>query len=311
MPFNKQQNLSNFVTGIGLYDHSSPAVVTFQGKLFVFYVGKGDDGIFYTSMKDWKWERIQHISDRNIGVANNTSPSAVAFEGKLYIFFNGKGNDGTFYTIFDGSSWSKLHSVSIEVGGMGFLPGTSPNAAVDQDAIQLFWSGAGDDGIFYARFDGDKWGLVGHIDTVGIAPGTSPCAVFFNKKLHVFWSGRGGNETWYCTREDGGWSQQHSVSAQIGGQGYYPGTNPTAIVEDDKHLRLFWVGSGGPDQGLWYSDHKLNPYSWTGQRNLGNEIGGQHLKKMSSACGLKYDKTIYVFWEGPDQEIWLTYQLSD
>ncbi|KAG5805313.1 hypothetical protein H9Q74_011023 [Fusarium xylarioides] len=87
---------------------------------------------------------------------------------------------------------------------------------------------------------------------------------------HYSPAGRGGSETWYCTWEKGGWSQQHSVVAQIGGQGYYPGTSPTAIVQDNNNLQLFWVGSGGPDQGLLYSDHALNPYSWTGRRNLGS-----------------------------------------
>lgn len=305
----EQQKLSNYANGIGVYDHSSPATVIFRGSLFVFYVGKGDDGIFYTSKKDWKWESIQHIN-RDISVANNTSPSAVVFNDKLYLFFNGKGNDGTFYTSFDGSIWSQLSSVSSAVGGMGFLPGTSPSAAVDEDAIHLFWNGAGDNGIFFASFYGDSWGIVRHMDNIGIAPGTSPCVVSFNKKVHVFWNGRGVNGTWYSAWEKDGWSQQRSVAALIGGQGYYPGTSPTTIVQDDNSLRLFWVGSGGPDQGLWYSDFALNPHSWTGQRNLGREIGGQRLRKMSSASGLKYEKLVHLFWQDPDQEIWFTYEVT-
>ncbi|KAG5769336.1 hypothetical protein H9Q73_013594 [Fusarium xylarioides] len=127
---------------------------------------------------------------------------------------------------------------------------------------------------------------------------------------HYSPAGRGGSETWYCTWEKGGWSQQHSVVAQIGGQGYYPGTSPTAIVQDNNNLQLFWVGSGGPDQGLLYSDHALNPYSWTGRRNLGYEIGGQCLKKMSSASGLNYEKLAYVFWVDPNLGVWFTYEVS-
>lgn len=78
----------------------------------------------------------------------------------------------------------------------------------------------------------------------------------------------------HFTWEKGGWSQQRSVAVQSGGQGYYPGSSPTAIVQDDNSLRLFWVGSGGPDQGSWSSNFAQNPYSWTDQRNLGREIGG-------------------------------------
>jgi hypothetical protein len=132
MPFRSQQNLSNFVGGIGLYDHSSPASVVFKDMLYVFYVGRGGDGIFYTTAKAWDWSPIKNINDqaRNIGVASNTSPSAVVYKDKIYLFYNGKGNDGTWFTTFDGSRWSLALSISGLAGGMGFLPCTSPSAAV-------------------------------------------------------------------------------------------------------------------------------------------------------------------------------------
>ncbi|KAF5722371.1 hypothetical protein FMUND_2883 [Fusarium mundagurra] len=152
-------------------------------------------------------------------------------------------------------TFMEQQNLSNYVQGIGIYGHSSP--AFDPSFLE--WHGrTGDDGILFASFYGDKWGIVRHIDNVGIAPGTSPCVVLFNK-VYVFWSRRVENETWYCNWEKSGWSPQRSVAAQIGGQGYYRGTSPTAIVQDDYNLRLFWVGSSGPDQGLWYSDHALNP----------------------------------------------------
>ena len=322
MSFTPQQSLAGKVSGIGVYDHSSPASVVYNGILYLFYLGSGDDGIFYTSTSNGTdWTKIVNVRDqtRNVGIAPNTSPSVAVFNNKIFLFYNGYGNDGTWYTTFDGTRWdNQALSISNKIRGQGFLKSSSPSAAVDvtgsDPKLYLFWNGAGDDGIYFTRTldpKGETWTTQSHIENVGIAEATSPFAVASTECFYLFWNGRGNDGTYYKTLTNGSWTDQKSIKAQITSMGFLPGTSPTAIVLADHYLiRLFWVGSGGSNQGAWYSDFSPDKTSWTPQGNMSRDIGGQGFLPSTNPCTAMLRHVPYVFWVGYDKDLWLSSGLT-
>ena len=311
MSFQAQQNIAG--KGISVYNPSSPASVNFNGVVYLFYNGSGNDGIWYTTTTDGAaWSDIVKIASKiGMSVAKNTSPAAVVFQGIIYLFYNGSGNDGTWYVTFNGTNWSGPSSISGKIGGQGFLPLTSPSAVVlpgtaaNDSTLYLFWNGAGYDGIFFSTFDGTNWTKQSTVGQISVAESTSPYATVFQGLVYLFWNGSGNDGTWYSTTKNTDWAVQTSVRAQITTMSFLSGTSPTALVlGDDYSLRLFWVGSGGSDQGAWYSD--FNGTTWTSQRNMGQDIGGQELLASTNPCTVELGLTPYVFWVGSGQDMWFS-----
>ncbi|KAK3375714.1 hypothetical protein B0T24DRAFT_664858 [Lasiosphaeria ovina] len=300
---------------------SSPAAVYWGGSLWVFYTTTANStSIWYAESIDGgnKWNAAQQVPAEGLSIAPGTSPCPVVFDGKLYLFFNGSGNDGTFVTIFYDPEWSLVSAVATLTGvPMGFLPGTSPAAAVYRGEVHLFWNGAGDNGVFCLTTNGSTWGApfscADRVPGLSIAPGTSPCAVGAGDALYLFWNGRGGTGTWYAThtyaagdglaRVDEAWSVPASVKAQVAGMDFFAGTSPAAQPLDAKDaatLRLFWVGPGGPSEGVAHSVMGAGG-TWSAKKLVAAEVGGQALAAGTSPCAINFTAGLFLFWSGADQ----------
>jgi hypothetical protein len=78
---------------------ASPAVINYNGKLYCFHQGAGNNGeLWYSVFDGTNWAPDTHVPDLTIGA----SPAVVNYNGKLYCFHQGAGNNGElWYGVFD------------------------------------------------------------------------------------------------------------------------------------------------------------------------------------------------------------------
>ncbi|MEW5928131.1 MAG: hypothetical protein AB1941_11650 [Gemmatimonadota bacterium] len=82
---------------------TSAGVVVTDGTLYLFYMGSGKDGIWYTTTADGQsWTPARSMANDMVqgehGALNGTSAWAVEFGSLPYVLWNGAGGDGIFYT---------------------------------------------------------------------------------------------------------------------------------------------------------------------------------------------------------------------
>lgn len=305
--------LDTLVSDISVLQHSYPSPVVYKGKLYVFYTGSGNDGIWYTSYDGTRWAPIVSVRSHvpSVAVSMGTSPSVVVFNDVLYLFYNGAGHDGTYYATFDGSKWNpNIVSVSAHCGGQNFLLETSPSATVFDGTIHLFWNSASGDGIWFTTFDG-SWAPQTNLNSlahgIGIRQRTSPSVCTVASYLYVFYNGGGLDGTFFTRRtREGHWDGITSVSKILpSGMGYLDGTSPAAtpLVVGGSWILLVWNGSG--DDGLWYTvlttDGKGAP-----QVSLKDTIKAEPVLNSSNAGVGMYDNVPFIFWPNGHQRMWFT-----
>ncbi|KZV90467.1 hypothetical protein EXIGLDRAFT_720325 [Exidia glandulosa HHB12029] len=309
------QAMDNLVQGISVLKHTYPAPVSFQEKLYVFYNGSGNDGIWYTVFDGTSWAPMVSVRQLvpSLSVYPGTSPSAVVYRGLLYLFYNGSGRDGTYYTTFDGSKWnSSITSVAQAAGGQGFLPETSPAATVYGGKLQLFWSGSGRDGIWFTTFDSKVWAaqtsLNSLVKNIGIRDSTSPAVCTVDKYLYVFYQGSGHDGTFFTRLgKQGAWDAIVSVNQLIpSGMNYGDGTSPAAtpLVVGGPWILLVWNGLHDGD-GLWYSIISTDG-TGTAQVSLKDAIGAEPVLNGSNAGVGMWNNVPFVFWPNPRQRMFFT-----
>ncbi|KAK6530888.1 hypothetical protein TWF281_007722 [Arthrobotrys megalospora] len=322
MPFVSQIKLQNGASG---QEHSGISSVVYEGELFVFYHGAGNDGIYLTRTtngKDWTVTQNLVNSIDHMGVEKETSPSAVVFNNKIYLFYTGAGGDGAYYSTYNGSSWSSLTSVRAKIpNGMGMAYGSSVYPTVIKGKLYIYWSGSGNDGIFYSSTDGGDWAGAKamndnvHRGGIGLYKGSSPTATSYDIPTAdvsgelIYYNGAGGNGIYQVRNADDEWTVRN-LANDIKGIHWRSSVdytaNPIAILSADKSKKqLFWSGA---DQGIWYSDSKVLKNEWKDATPLRNDVGTMGVR---SGCGpsvVIFKDATYIFWVGAgDYHIYYTH----
>ncbi|KOS17494.1 hypothetical protein ESCO_002417 [Escovopsis weberi] len=202
---------------IGLGAHTSPAAISFDDKLYLFWTGSANDALYFTTCSGPaadRWQQAQSCLDfvDGVGVAPGTSPALAVFRDALHVFYNGAGNDGTWYfthsppsSSSSSAAWSDLVSIQQTVGGNGFLSKTSPVALAmaDTDRLGLFWTGAGVNGVWYSLFNDGRWykqqSVLKAVSNHALHSNSNCSAVEFLHEPYIFWAGLEGG-LWFTTR---------------------------------------------------------------------------------------------------------------
>ena len=184
------------VPGTGM--SAGPGAVVYQGKIWVFHQGGGENGELWGNVFDG----VQWRGDVRVGnVKMASGPSAVVYREKLYVFHQGGGSDGSlWYSVFDGQTWAPDTQVSSTRMSAG------PSAVVWKGAIYVFHKGDGVGGeLRYNVFHGKGWG--GDVKVKDARVNCGPSAVVFGNNLHVFYRQPGwlGNEPEDADEGNGGW----------------------------------------------------------------------------------------------------------
>jgi hypothetical protein len=294
--FNTPVNLAIDSSGMGVMPNSIPAAAVYSNNLYIFYVGNGNNGAFFTSYNGQAWtNQVEQVS-AGIGIMANTSLSTTAFNDLLYLFYTGNGNNGVFYTTCSSvMTWVP----AAVVPGSSPMQGTSPSAVWFNDNLYLFYNNSGNDGIYVSSTgDGNNWSqpsLVGGGKIgMSVAQGTSPNAVVFDDMLYLFFVGGGGGGIFYTTSADGqNWGAVQSVGYSMG-QAMMAGANTSpSAVASGSNLYLFWTDVNG--QGLLVTS--FDGSNWSPAQNM--YVGGQLFEPFTSGCAVAYEDIPYVFWVAP------------
>lgn len=173
-------SVSSQIGGQNFLLETSPSATVYDNKLYLFWNGSENDGIWFTTFDSKQWTnqtRLNAIVD-GIILQDNTSPAVCTVGDYLYVFYNGFGHDGTWFTrLTKEGNWDAVVSVNFIIpGGMNFLDGTSPAATPltvgSKSSILLVWNGAANDGLWYSVIstDGTAAAQVSLKNTIGAVP---------------------------------------------------------------------------------------------------------------------------------------------
>ncbi|KAF4339665.1 hypothetical protein FBEOM_6448 [Fusarium beomiforme] len=245
---------------------TSPASVVFNGSLWLFYNGSGQNGTFWTKTDDGKWwTTIASVSEsmgkKDETFASNTSPSATVFNDILYLIWNNSASTGLRYSYLTKTAGGAFGSPK-DVGarGLGALPETSSAAVAFGDSLYVFFNGVAHDGTFVAKLTQDTWSPV--VPVTGPLGGnflekTSPAAYVSDDKqqMTLLWNGNGDDGIWYTATQDGSrWEKQVSLRNAIGGMAMMSRSSPAGINYNGIPY-MFWAGLEGRvwlSQGLTF-----------------------------------------------------------
>lgn len=250
------QNLrSNGASNMGVAANTGPSAVVYRDKIFVFYNGVGNDGVYYTTSTGLGWTSAVSVRTElggDCGFLPGTSPSAVVFDDWLYVFWIGSGADGIFYATYDGRRWDGQHKIN--GAGIAVRDQTSPATAVFQGALYVFYNGSGHDGTYYTIYD-TTWSRATRVVAYyeqNFLDNTSP-AVFTvgaEESMLLLWVTGEGIQ--YSKFDGEQWAPYKLMPEEIGSQGLFPGSSPGAVATGfgTFESKVFWIGL---EQGIWYS----------------------------------------------------------
>ena len=247
-------------------------------------------------------------------VQKKTSPNAVVFGNALFVFYSGSTDEGIWYTsTTDAMGWNSTTAIKNKITGMGVQEGSSPNAVVFKNTLYLFYTGIGEDGIWYTTTrNGQSWSSVQSIQKktseMNVLEGTSASAVVLGNTLYLFYSGNTDEGIWYTSTTDGvAWRPLQAIKNKISGMGVQEGSSPNAVVLGNT-LYLFYTGIGG--DGIWYTT-TTNGQSWTPVKSIKKQASGMGVMKGTSASALAYSGRLYLFYTGSGEDgLWYTTSLD-
>ncbi len=140
---------------------------------------------------------------------------------------------------------------------------TPPPLELDKNTLYMFWSGAGDQNIYWTRFDGTTWSWSPQQRVSNAQTSNAPTlAIFQDKLLHrkglfMVWKGPDGDEHIYWARFDGArWSSQNQIP-------YQTSNAPTLAIFQDNKLFIAWrdpdghIDSAVSFDGTTWSPHQV------------------------------------------------------
>ena len=146
---------------------TSSTAVDFDGKLYLFYNGSGQDGTFMTTFSSSAWSPILALkaARRYIPDFDRSSPATFTTNDgrRLSVMWNAIGTtagDGLLYdSTLNGSKWTDFAlSLSNNIPGLQLLSNTIPASARYQGRPFMFWIGASDASLYFSH--GERMGIL-------------------------------------------------------------------------------------------------------------------------------------------------------
>jgi len=181
----------------------SPSAIVYNGLLYVFHQGYGDNGqLWYTYYDGANWSPDTPIQ----GVGMSGSPSAVLWQGGICVLHQGQNDNGQLWYTYspDGTHWGgdTPWGYPFPVQNLGMSE--SPSAVVYNGLLYVFHQGYADnEQLWYTYYDGANWSPDTPL-TPGVLMTGSPSAVLWQGGISVFSQGQNENATlWYTYSPDG------------------------------------------------------------------------------------------------------------
>ncbi len=234
---------------------STPAAVAQpNGVVDVFWKGSDGNQLWHGQFSPGKgWKGPQDLRG---SLASDPSP-VESSPGTVQVFW--KGMDGALWHVIrrPGRTWTLPSNL-----GMGPLGGAPHASARPDGAIDVFWHGSGNDGLWSAAFSpGHPWvgarNLRGHLASAPF-PLMSP-----DGRVHVFWKGT-NDRLWQVSRGPAvGWGRPSSLHMGPLRAG------PFGAIGRGGKSEVFWRGRA---RHLWVTMQAAGR-TWVGPDDLGGAVG--------------------------------------
>ncbi|NPT47998.1 hypothetical protein GNZ12_43280 [Paraburkholderia sp. 1N] len=180
---------------------SSPALVSFGGKLYCVRQGRDDSGWAWCSTFDGtNWSANALLPNDHNAYGLSSSPALAVFGGKLYCVRQGRGDSGwAWCATFDGTNWSADGLLPNDDNAFGLS--SSPALASFGGKLYCVRQGRGDSGwAWCATFDGTNWSADALLpnDDNAFGLSSSPALAVFGGKLYCARQGRGDSGWTWC-----------------------------------------------------------------------------------------------------------------
>jgi len=131
--------------GISPESNYNPAVVVFNGKLYIVYKDQSSNKLYTAWFNGTTWSGNTTISSQPGGISpeSNYTPGVLVFNGFLYLVYKGEGSNTLYSARFDGTTWSGNTTISSQPGGLSPESNYNPELALLPFAPgeQLSWLG--------------------------------------------------------------------------------------------------------------------------------------------------------------------------
>ncbi|MCY1044563.1 hypothetical protein OV208_24820 [Corallococcus sp. bb12-1] len=258
-----------------------PTAVEFNGEVYVFYQGPGnDEQIWFThssNISSGNWAASTQVPD--VGLPASASPGAMIFNNQAYIFYQSS-NDNTMYYrgMNTAGTWgTEVHIPNVSMSGI-------PSPLVYDGVLYVFYQGSDGGSSWYLNSnDAVNWSEPVQL---GITGGSaSPSLVVYDSQLCCLTQGPGNDsQLWSCLITPG---QTNSFMAQINNE--IMSWSPGAAVYNGQ-VFVFLQGEG--ESGAMYCCIG-DSNGWQPSIQIVGETG-----MTGSPAPVVYNDVLYVFSQG-------------
>lgn len=240
---------ARWATGAPIPAHSvaGPAIASVDDLLYAAWRGAaGDQQVRFarrrsTSDGGQAWSEPELLP----GAASLTTPALADFGYQLHAAWRGPaGDESVRHASLDGRRWSAPAVIPAALTSDG------PALAAFGNGLYAAWRGAGDDAVWYARFDergqADETGWTPPTRVPGVDTAAAPALAFYRDRLYVGFRGAGDDERLWWTSFDG--NRWEAPSVILGGASRLG----TALAVYNDRLYAAWRDPS-PQSGLWYA----------------------------------------------------------
>lgn len=261
---------------VGRDSNDTPALVTYQNKLWSLWNGARNDGIFFSTFDGSSWTGQDSISF----YFSDKGPATAVYDNKIFVAWKTRGSSQILNGRFNGFHFTDPAHVP------GIATNNRPSLAAFDGKLFMAWNGVRNDGIFYATFQ-ESTGWSSQAKIPGSKSDKAPTLVVFEGKLMAAWKKYDDNNIEWSQFDGVNWTPLRRASR------FGTSSAPTLATYRDLHnpqkegLYLTW--KGGDDNNIWWAHFD----------------GGFFLNQIRNPFGTKtapgmvaFRDSLYMLWDG-------------
>jgi hypothetical protein len=217
-----------------------PALVSFNGKVYMVHVGNTSNDLWYSSYNGNQWTSDSRIPNQE----SKATPALAVHNGTLYMVHLGATSNDLWYSSFNGNSWTP----NVKIPGQQSK--TTPALASYGDKLHMVHLGNSSNDLWHSTFNGNSWSANARVPNQQSK--SAPSLVAYGDKLHMVHLGNSSNDIWHSDYDGNRWSPNERLNG--------PKSNdaPVLIVFSGN---LGMVHTGDESDDLWFSSFAGTSYT--------------------------------------------------
>ncbi len=230
-----------------LKSKAAPALVAFNNRLHMVFIGDSSNDIFHFKLEGNVWVPAVGTTGKIPGQQSKASPALAVFNNVLHMVHLGNSSNDIWYSTFNNVQWT----TNVQSGQQSK---DTPALAVYNGALHMVHIGSGSNNLYHRVLNANHWVPLGADN--GKIPNQSskagPALTPLGLGLHMLHLGDSSNDIWYTEFRDNHWSTNQRT-------GQKSSTTPALAGNKLTHI-------GSDSRDLWESDY-LGP-NWFENRKI-------------------------------------------